>query len=102
MKVKVNGFTYWQKEAWQREPEFVFREFERTECDTCVRVGEMSIEIEVPDDFDPRSQQVAALERRKVELQAQFTAAVTEINARINKLLAIESAIETDEDEIPF
>ena len=43
----------------------------------------------VPDDFDPRQQQIEALEEQRREIYARSQAAVTEINARISKLQAI-------------
>lgn len=48
--------------------------------------------VDLPADFDPRSAQVKALEKQRDELHAKFALAVTEINARINSLLAIEGA----------
>ena len=40
--------------------------------------------------FDPRPIQIQALEAKRKELQAQFAAAVTEIQRQINELQAIE------------
>ena len=53
-------------------------------------VGPQEIEIEVPDDYDPRAQQVAALEALKQKVMADYHKSVTEINDRISKLLALE------------
>lgn len=50
-----------------------------------------SFEVEVPDGFDPRSGIVANLEREKAEVTAKFQARITEINGRIQSLLAIEN-----------
>jgi hypothetical protein len=55
-------------------------------------VSEQTVEVEVPDNFDPRAKQIAALEERKREMTAKFQAAVTEINRRISELQAIEFA----------
>jgi hypothetical protein len=51
-----------------------------------------TLAFDLPSDFDPRSAQVKALEKQKADLHAKFALAVTEINARINSLLAIEGA----------
>ncbi len=40
--------------------------------------------------FDPRPQQVKALEAKRAELNKQFSAAVMEINRQISELQAIE------------
>ena len=44
----------------------------------------------LPEGYDERGVQIEALKEREKELQAQFTAAVTEIHSRINKLQALE------------
>ena len=53
-------------------------------------VCEQEIEIEVPEDYDPRAQQIAALEKQKQQVMADFQKSVAEINERINNLQAIE------------
>lgn len=58
-----------------------------------IYIGERAVEIEVPDHFDPRPAQVEALEAKKRALQAQFAAAVKEINRQIIQLLAIEHEV---------
>lgn len=57
-----------------------------------------SFTVELPADFDPRTEQVKALEAQKADLHAKFALAVTEINARINSLLAIEGAATEADD----
>ena len=44
----------------------------------------------MPENYDPRPQQVAALEAQKTKVMADFQKAVTEINERISKLQALE------------
>ena len=61
--------------------------------DSYVAIMPHTLSVTLPDDFDPRGHQVAALETQRKELQAQFTAAVTEINARISKLQAIGNEV---------
>jgi hypothetical protein len=53
-------------------------------------VGEQEVEVEVPDNYDPRAQQIAALEKQKQKVMADFQKSVAEINERISKLLAVE------------
>lgn len=55
------------------------------------KVCEQPVTFEVPDDFDPRAGYVANLEREKERLSAAFQKRVTEINAQIQSLLAIEA-----------
>lgn len=46
--------------------------------------------FEVPDDFDPRPQLVAALKVKRGNLRAEFAAACTEIERQISQYQAIE------------
>lgn len=54
----------------------------------------VEVEVEVPDDFDPKAAEVAALRAEEVKLRAAYQARVTEIHRRINSLLAIENCVE--------
>lgn len=76
---------YGNSDLW---PEFVFREYDETGGKILVRPLEITVEI--PADFDPRPAQIKALEAKRQELQAQFAAAVVEINRQISQLQAIE------------
>lgn len=49
-----------------------------------------SIEVEIPDAFDPTAAQVAMLEAAKQKARADFQARVTELDRQIQSLLAIE------------
>lgn len=95
MKVVVNGFIIATQDKWQKKPEFVFREYDSSQysSDTELRVlvAKHTIEFEVPDDFDMRPGIVKGLEREKQRITAEFQARVTEINGRIQSLLAIEA-----------
>ena len=51
---------------------------------------EQEVSIDVPDDFNPIPQQVAALEAEKADALAKYQASVASINERLSKLLAIE------------
>jgi hypothetical protein len=53
-------------------------------------VGEQEVEVEVPDNYDPRAQQIAALEKQKQKVMADFQKSVAEINERISNLQALE------------
>ena len=53
-------------------------------------VGEQEIEIDVPDNYDPRAQKIAALEKQKQKIMADYHKTMMEINNRISNLQAIE------------
>ena len=99
MKVTVKGFVFWKK-SYQEEGVFELlpwdcREWGETNNHGRVFVKEHTTEIEVPDDFDPRPQQVAALEAEKQKARAEFHERVTEIDRQIQSLLAIEHEVPT-------
>ncbi|NBT68384.1 MAG: hypothetical protein EBT78_11560 [Betaproteobacteria bacterium] len=56
-------------------------------------VGEQEIEIEVPDDFDPRAQQLAVLQAMKQKVMADYQKSVTDINRQISMLTALELTV---------
>lgn len=55
-----------------------------------VAVREHSIEVEIPDDFDLRPQQIAALDEEIKKTRAEFTARINELQEQKSRLLAIE------------
>lgn len=93
MKVEIKGwilFGHYEHEAkWGEKPYFTFKAFDSVEGFVTVR--EHSFMVEVPDDFDPRPQMVEKLREEKRKVEAEFHARVTQINAQIQSLLAIEA-----------
>lgn len=55
-----------------------------------VPVREHSIEVDIPDDFDPRPQQIAALDAEIKKTRAEFAARINELQEQKSRLLAIE------------
>ena len=97
MQVKIHAFII-AEHSGEFEPE-TQRYEERTRfkawpCDVSgedkVLVCEHDFEIEVPSDFDIRPSLVANLEEEKRKAAAEYQKRVTEINAQIQSLLAIE------------
>lgn len=70
----------WSPEAWGFKP---------NDSDERIYVGPRQITVEIPDDFNPVPQQVAALEKEKAEALEKYQQAVAQINERLSKLLAI-------------
>jgi hypothetical protein len=90
MKVKINAYIHFAKYSWENEGEFQLFSVKLDDTDHRTFVGERAIEIEVPDNYDPRVQQIAALEKQKQKVMADFQQSVTEINERISNLQALE------------
>ena len=93
-KHTINGcIAYRTKDYWSADERFVFYGFVPSEDDMdCIVVKEHSITFDVPNDFDPRPQQVKALEAEREKVRAEMSARITEINGRIQSLLAIEQS----------
>ena len=90
MKVTIKGYVTCTQYAWDNKPTFSFYGFDPTTYDkSTVKVMEHEFEVEVPDNFDPRPGQVAALEAKKEEMRAEFSKRVKDIDDKINSLMAI-------------
>ena len=95
MLIDLKGFVFCRVFGDQTEFELLPWDCRTwTEAAQCGRifVKEHTTKVEVPDDFDPRPQQIAALEAAKQKARAEFQARITEIDRQIQSLLAIEGA----------
>jgi hypothetical protein len=90
MKVKTTVHIHYFKFDWDAEGRFEVLSFKADDDNYRTYIGQQEIEIEVPDGYDPRAQQIAALEKQKQKVMADYQKTVTEINNRINKLQALE------------
>jgi hypothetical protein len=90
MKIKITAHIHFNKHSWETEGRFDLFSIKLDDTDYRTYVGEQEVEIEVPEDYDPRAQQIAALEKQKQKVMADFQKSVDEINERISKLLAVE------------
>ncbi len=90
MKVKTTVHIHYFKFDWDAEGKFEVLSFKADDDNYRTYIGQQEIEIEVPDDYDPRAQQIVALEKQKQKVMADYQKTVTEINNRINKLQALE------------
>ena len=90
MKIKTTVHIHHQKYEWEDEGQYLVYSCKLDDTYYRAYVCEQKIEIEVPDDFDPRARQIAALEAEKKRVMASYQKRVTEINDRISKLQALE------------
>jgi hypothetical protein len=88
MKIKI--YIHHQKYEWEDKGQYLVYSHKFDDTDYRTYVGEQEIEIEVPDNYDPRAQQIAALEKEKRKVMADYQKKVTEFNDRISKLQALE------------
>jgi hypothetical protein len=90
MKLKTTIHIHYEKYEWDKEGKYIVFYIKLDDTNYRTYVGEQEIEIEVPDNYDPRAQQVAALEAAKQKVMADYQKSVSEINDRISKLQALE------------
>lgn len=90
MKIKIKQYIHFEKYEWQDQGDFELYSTKLEDTDYRTFVCKQEIEIEVPDNYDPRAQQIAALEKQKQKVMADFQKSVDEINERISKLQALE------------
>ena len=90
MKLKTTVHIYFNQYSWETEGRFQVFSFKIDDSEHLTYVGEQEIEIDVPENYDPRAQKIAALEKQKQQVMADYHKTVMEINDRISKLQALE------------
>ena len=90
MKIKTTIHIFYSKYSFEEKGQYLVFYAKVNDDENRTYVGEQEIEIEVPDNYDPRAQQIIALEKQKQMVMADYQKTVTEINDRISKLQALE------------
>jgi hemolysin activation/secretion protein len=90
MKIKTTIHIFYSQYSWEDKGEYLVFYAKVDDNENRTYVGEQEIEIEVPDNYDPRAKKIEALQAQKLKIMADYQKTVTEINARISKLQAIE------------
>jgi hypothetical protein len=90
MKITLTMHLHYLKYHWDDEGRFELYPFKADDDEHRSYIDERQVEIEVPDNYDPRAQQIAALEKHKQKVMADYQKTVTEINAKISNLQALE------------
>jgi hypothetical protein len=90
MKVKTALYVYHTQYAWQDEGDYQAYTWKSDDTATSTFVGQQEVELDIPDNYDPRQQQIAALVAQKQKIMADYQKTVSEINNRISNLQALE------------
>ena len=90
MKTTVTVHLHYCEHQWEDKGEFEIFSIKLDDTDYRTYVGPREVEIDLPENYDPRAQQIAALEEKKQKVMADFQNTITEINARISNLQALE------------
>lgn len=91
-KHTINGYVTYEKSKYVEVPRIDFYTFKPSPEDWpgLVVVGEHSIEVEVPDDFDPRPELINGLKEQQKKARADFEKLCTDIQRQISELQALE------------
>lgn len=89
MKIKTTIHIFQSQYPWDDAQKYDIFSVKLDDSEHRAYIGEQEIEIDVPDNFDPREKQIAALEKQKQKIMADYQKTVTDINVRINNLKAI-------------
>ena len=90
MKIKQTIHIHYSKWDFEEQGEYIIYSHKFEDSDFRAHICECEIEIEIPDDFDPRPQQIAALEQQKQKVMAEYSVTLEDLNEKINKLQALE------------
>lgn len=89
MKQTITGFITYKDYGFMDEAcPYHFNEWDATSIGH-VTVMPYNIEVDIPDDFDPRTGQVEILKAEKKKLMADFQARCTAIEKQISELTAL-------------
>lgn len=98
MKTTINAFLHYHKYEWDENPTYMLFNCDMGSCGPeYVLIGVQEVEVEIPDDFDPRPQQIEALKEAKQKILAETQIKVNNIEEQIQRILAIEYKPEVTE-----
>ncbi len=92
MKHTIKGYITYEKGHWDDAAQISFQAWKPSAkiFPNLVVVREHSIEVEVPDNFDPRPDMIANLREQEKKAMADFELTVNQIRKQISELQAIE------------
>ena len=86
---------------WRNDtPDYMLLNGKDSSDSTFTLVGPVTVECEVPDDFDPRPAKVASIDAQIQKLRAEHQNRLTELIRKRSELLAIDAPAAV-EDSIP-
>jgi len=91
MKIKTIVHVHFTKYSWQTKGFFEVFSY-KVSNENHSYVNSQEVEVDVPEDYDPRSAQIAVLEEQQQKVMADFRKSITDINRRISELSALEQA----------
>ena len=92
-KHTISGYLYHVQYRWEQQFAVKFSSSDTMgDGNSWTMIGPYTFEVEVDDSFDPRPSKIQTLREKKQDIQAEHVKQITEIDQRINELLALEMA----------
>lgn len=96
--VQIEAYVTWVKYEWHDEPKYTLNPDDMSVCGPeYVPIRKQTFEVEIPDDFDPRPQQINSLRKQQEQILAEATAKATNIEEQIQRLLCLEAPKDSHE-----
>jgi len=93
MKRILKGFLHMQTDSFNHGALVLYGcDMSNTKYFNCVMIKKLEIEVDIPDNFDPRPAQIQALKKKQEQAAADFHVQNTEILRQISELQALEMA----------
>lgn len=89
MKTSITGFINYKPSEYKGAEEYHFHCIDMEDYGY-ITVMPYTLEVEIPDDFDPRAKQVEILKEEARNLRVTFQCRITEIERKIGELTALE------------
>lgn len=95
MKIKVPGYIVCIEQEWDKEQpiKFSFYPFKPTLIDGTFVVREETIEIEIPDSFDPTPQKIAKIEEDMANKRRIFAHEMMDLERKLQQLQALPNEV---------
>lgn len=93
MKHLIKGYLVYETASWRGDDERInFQGCKPWSSQQAILIGLHEFEVELPDNFDPRPEQIKALKAQKQKARADFELLCTQIQRQISELSAITMA----------
>lgn len=92
MKATISGYVYWFKFDFMDAPKYTFHNTATLANGSpeYALIGPHTIEVDIPDDFDPTPGRIATMKAEKQRILAEAHVKAENIEEQIQKLLCLE------------
>ena len=90
MKITKTVYIFLTQWAWQDTADYEVYSFKAGDTDFRTFICEQTVELDVPDQYDPTAQKIAALLAEAKELATEYAKNFAALNDKISKLQALE------------